>query len=493
MRRFFSSSVLVGTLLLSFGLVGCAVPQPAGDGRVQRLIESRTKTGYWLYLPDDYVRKDGQRDDGRRWPLVVSFHGMKPFDNAQAQCREWQAEADRYGFVVIAPELRTCDLFMEFPLKDPDLPYVQRDEKAVLGMMDEVFRRTNADPTRVLATSWSSGGYMAHYLVNKYPERFTVLAVRQSNFSGPLLNSAQIAKYRNMKIGIFFAENDLPVCRRESMDAVAFYRQHRFPVDAKFVSGMGHERTPQTAAAYFASAIGASPKSPPPLNLVLNDISPEQLGDAQQRLTQRSELPTSPRTPLVASPQTTTRRLPGAQDQTQASASSSPLFNAPPTPKRNLGQQPALTPPSRGDSATVRPSAKPPYLQPYITMPSPAPRSEERPRQTEFPDREPPKPKDVKGRIKVEGETVGAAPLWVVATAEIPPALADGASILWIVNGEPFASSDFTAQVLLRDAGDHDIQARIITVEDERILLKTTVSVLPQAEASTSTTQPAGA
>ena len=97
----------IKTLLMIFWLVlagivagGCAVPQPRGNGQLMYLKEPTTKRGYWLYLPEDYVAKDGRRLDGKKWPLVMSFHGMKPWDNANPQAREWQEEADRYGYVV---------------------------------------------------------------------------------------------------------------------------------------------------------------------------------------------------------------------------------------------------------------------------------------------------------------------------------------------------------------------------------------------------------
>jgi len=168
---------------------GCAVPQQPGKGMARHRTEPETRTGYWLYLPEDYVKRSGRHPSRQRWPTVVTFHGMNPYDTAAAQIREWQEEADRYGLIVIAPELRTCTSLMQYPLRDPNLWYVKQDERATLLVMGEVFRQTNADPNLVLATSFSSGGYLAHFLVNRYPERFSCLAVRGSNFSSDLVPS----------------------------------------------------------------------------------------------------------------------------------------------------------------------------------------------------------------------------------------------------------------------------------------------------------------
>ncbi len=349
MRFATTGSVCLFSAMILAAQSGCSVPQPSGNGMVSHREEPRTKTGYWLYLPADYIAANGQRPHHQRWPLVVTFHGMKPWDNAKPQVREWEQEADRYGFIIIAPELRTCDSFMQFPLKDPDLPYVKKDEEATLAIMDEVFRQTNADPARVLATSWSSGGYLAHFMVNRHPERFACLAVRHSNFNEHLMNPAQVQKYRNMRIGIFFGEKDFKVCREESMRAVEWYRQYRFPVSAKYVSGMGHERTPQTAAAFFATAVGATPKTPPDLGqLVMRDITTDELPELSRRPGDRRAPPTKnvvtpppiarrPVTNAMFSPDTTFE--PPAGREARRVAPMEPVRRAPPTLRTPPDQQ----------------------------------------------------------------------------------------------------------------------------------------------------------
>jgi poly(3-hydroxybutyrate) depolymerase len=207
----------------------------------------------------------------------VTFHGTKPFDSANPQIREWQEEADRYGFIVIAPELRTPDVFMQFPLKDPNLSYLQHDERATLAIMDKVFSETRADPSRVLCTGWSTGGYIAHYMANRNPDRFCCLAVRESPFSEGLLDESQVSKYRNMRVAIYCGENDFAVCQKGSKQALEWYRNHGFSVEVKTVAGTGHVRIPYTVAAFYASTIGVSPKSPPiPGNYVTKQVRSSQ-------------------------------------------------------------------------------------------------------------------------------------------------------------------------------------------------------------------------
>jgi poly(3-hydroxybutyrate) depolymerase len=242
---------------------GCEVPQPRGGGRLTWIVESTTRRPYWLYTPKDYVEFFSSTRHTRRWPLVVSFHGMNPWDTANAQAREWQQEADRYGLIVCAPELATCNSLMEYPIRKLH-SYVKADERAIVAIMDDVFRRTNADPNRVLSTSWSAGGSIAHYIVNRYPQRFSCIAVRQSNFSPMIMDSEKADLYADMTVAVFYTQNDFQACRKESEAAVEWYRQHGFEnVQRGVFSSMGHERTPETAAAVFAKACGLNAKTPP--------------------------------------------------------------------------------------------------------------------------------------------------------------------------------------------------------------------------------------
>lgn len=360
-------------------LSGCAVPQQKGQGQALHRVEPETKTGYYLYLPEGYTAHKGQNPSFGRWPVVVTFHGMIPYDTAHSQIREWQEEADRYGLIVIAPQLKTCNSLMQYPLSDPELSYVRHDSRAVLMVMDKVFRETNADPGRVLATSFSCGGYLAHYFINRYPERFTCLAVRGSNFNAELLQTAQIPKYRHKPIGIYFGENDFRACAQESLEAVRWYRQFGFMVEAQEIEGLGHERRPQLAASFFARAVGLTPKTPPDLDsLVLRnvqtpDVSPLSVGGNRS---------SSPNPPTVLPRQSNSSWTPLEKIQPAGGdkanrgfvgkPASSPPAVQPPRPA------PRTAPRTRTSSPTIstaNPGATPkrPLPQPYNSMPSPEP------------------------------------------------------------------------------------------------------------------------
>ncbi|MFO0972875.1 MAG: hypothetical protein U1A27_05475 [Phycisphaerae bacterium] len=240
---------------------GCIVPQPPGRGRETVVTEPRTKGQYYLYLPEAYVQNNGHHPlyPNRRWPVVFTFHGMKPYDTWDRQIHEWEQEADTYGYIVVAPWLQSCDSFMEYPLRR-EHGYVTADKERVVAILDHVMATTNADPKAVLSTSWSCGGYLAHYFPNRFPNRFTCIATRLSNFCPDLLTESNVPLYTNTPVAIFIGDGDFPACKSESEQAVTWYSAHGFKtVIGKTIDNVGHKRLPQTAAAFFAEQLGIQP------------------------------------------------------------------------------------------------------------------------------------------------------------------------------------------------------------------------------------------
>jgi len=438
--RYITGTALTSLLATLTLTAGCLVPQPPGKGRIMHRIEPSTGRGYWLYLPADYLKFDHPTTQ-KRWPVVVTFHGMKPFDNAEAQAREWQYEADNYGLIVIAPELLTADLLMEFPLRHVR-SYLRADERAVVAIMYEVFATTDSDPTRVLATSWSSGGYVAHYMVNRHPRLFSCLAPRQSNFSASILDAAMAPLYRDMPIGIFFGENDFPICRKESIEAVKWYRQHGFKhVQADIVLRLGHERTPQTAAAFFAKY------SSPPINPVRPALARATLARLRLQPATFAGLST---VPIAASPPAP---RPSAQPSPVALGPTSPPAQARTTPAGPAGKSGPNRP---------APEASGPPANPTRIPSAPARRSAGR------------------QRIRIFVSTrLGVAPLLVSFGLKVPPDLAGKLDCLWLDDGEPICSG-LTGQKILIRPGTHTIAALIVTRDNHEIRLQTTVKVLPR-------------
>ncbi len=315
---------------------GCAVPQPRGEGLYSYVKEPSTKTWYHLYLPVDYVKNNGKHPNPKiqKWPLVMTFHGMKPYDNALPQEREWEKQADIYGYIVCAPELRTSDSFMEYPLTR-EHSYVLEDKKAVIAIMDHVFATTRADPKRVLSTSWSCGGYLANYFPNRFPDRFSCIATRLSNFSAKLMAEETVPLYRDTTpVAIFIGDGDFPACKTESEEAVAWYTARGFRVvRGKMIDNMGHRRIPQTAAAFFAEQMGMEPLHPLEAAQTVAQVQMTEFHPTQQMIAQFS-----PPIGLELARTAMARRSP------------SPRRSTPPS-------TPAIVPPTRVDARSTTPTS----------------------------------------------------------------------------------------------------------------------------------------
>lgn len=365
---------------------GCVVGQRPGKGEVRHIREPKTNGQYYLYLPEDYKAEEQNGPSGRKWPVVVTFHGMKPFDSASAQIREWQQEADRYGYIVIAPKLSSPDLLSEFPVRTVH-PGVKRDEEITIAALDDAARRVSIDPDHVLSTSWSSGGYIAHYMANRYPERFSCIAPRQSNFSAAVLDPNNVDRYRKNKVGIFYTENDFAICRKESQEAARWYSRHGFDVTFAVFQDLGHERRPAVAAAFFAKTCGAQAKSPP------TEIARMQVKDIPQIVTAKESKAKNTDPPKQTSPKRVTSRPPHPRPQ--------------PRQAKSVPRPPAN---DRSRTATRRSDA--PKTKSAVQSPL---------------------------QIRLSSDT-GVAPLLVNFSATVPANMRKGSYFLWTSNGIPISN-----------------------------------------------------
>lgn len=448
--------------MLGGSLTGCVVGQRPGGGQALHLLEPATGGWYWLYLPAGY---DQEATAGRRFPLVMTFHGMKPFDNASSQIREWQQEADRYGYIVCAPELATPALFVgPLPPLRKAPPSLAHDEGRILAIMDELGRRTAVDPNAVLTTSWSYGGYLSHYMINRHPERFSCLAVKQSNFSEALLDPQTVPRYRNHKIGIFYTENDFKDCQVESKAAARWYHRHGFDVKFAVFQDLGHERTPSLAASFFAQTCNATPKTPP---VELARLQVKEI-PAGETVALAAAGPPVTLPPLVAAGQ---RRGPG---------SSEVAADAPRLYERHT--RPAVRPvlrsagPEADDRATAGPRTRPRQTVPLRTRPvTPASASRQAtPRRTAPPLR----PADRENPVRVRvSSTIGISPLLVSYSTSLPANLQRGAFFLWTDNGEPI-SNGINGQKFLSEPGAHRLEVLVTTADGREYRAGRTVTVL---------------
>lgn len=432
---------------------GCIVGQPPGKGRCLHLREATTGAAYWLYLPEGYNDPTPPGQPRKMRPLVMTFHGMKPFDDDHRQIREWQQEADRYGFVVCAPHLKVCDLFGPLPLANPQHPSLKRDEKAIIAIMDELYRKVDVDPNHVLATSWSYGGYVAHYMANRHPERFSCIAVKQSNFNEKILDPANVPRYRDHKVAIYFTENDFPICKRESRKAAEWYAHQGFDLTYAVFEKKGHERTPGVAAEFFARTCGAEAKTPP-VELALMQVKEIRLPRASRSAAAKpppSRTRTAPSIPPISNARTGAAPRPDrAPRKVAASSRTSPKSHWPPTldatpaTGRDVTRQArTILPPTANDGRDGAKNRRPSYNPVYIKLSS----------------------------------TIGVAPLLVSFSAAMPKALQRKTTVLWTVNKEPI-SSGLNGQKFFTAPGEYELSLLVTTKDGTEYLTSRTITVI---------------
>lgn len=441
-RRLRRRLTFFSCLLMSLPLFGCAVPQPRGEGKLERVVEPTSRRGYWLYLPKSYIETPEPQRASRRWPLVVTFHGMKPFDGSHSQACEWQQEADRYGFVVIAPELKAPDVFQQFPVRTVHKAF-KSDEDATLAILDHVFQTTDADPGNVLSTSWSSGGYMAHYMLNRHPDRFTCVAVRQSNFSASVLDPQRARESLYHPVLILNTQNDFAVCKKESRQAVEWYQTHGYKNMAwVYIKNLGHERTPDIAADFFGRVSGVQPNRPPAVLVERQAIDGNAEGIA------------------LLTGNFSRVRAPTAGEFASRGGGN-------PTPPR-----------VRRDA--VRPAARP-------AMSSAAPARQESPssgfaatppRGAATPDaRSAPRLLTIRATPRT-----GIEPLYLNFSAECPPSWHRTADFLWTMNGETIGHG-INGQKTVAEPGDHTLGLLVVTSDGQEYRAYQTIRVIPRITA----------
>jgi len=460
------SAIRSGLLCLCFIALtcsGCLVPQPAGKGEERRVREPRTGAEYFLYLPEAYVKNNGVHpvQPSRRWPLVMTFHGMKPYDTWDRQIHEWQQEADTYGYVVCAPWLQSCDSFMEFPLRK-EHGYVLRDKEAVMAVLDHVLATTRADPNAVMSTSWSSGGYMAHYFPNRFPHRFSCIATRLSNFSQYILLDSTVPLYRDTPVAVFIGDADFAVCRRESEMAVAWYRSRGFrTVEAKRIDSIGHRRVPQTAAAFFARHLGIEPLKPEDATKTLARIPMvdwEPSADLLARMAPAPPLvgPLAMGNPTSAKPTPGPSAAPSGAKKTLRPNTAGLAYRP---PDAGLGGSSRF-----GDAVSANQNSSSLLMTDGVGRVSGGPNSTGA--------RHAPK----RVQVRLSGPAAGTSPFYVAFRTDLTSEQLKGADFLWTLDGVPLCNTPNGAKIL-HESGTHHLAVLVITEDGQEHRGSTSITV----------------
>jgi hypothetical protein len=282
---------------------------------------------------------------------------------------------------------------------------------------------------------------MAHYMLNRHPERFSCLAVRQSNFTANVLDANATSHSLYHPILILGTEKDFAICKRESAEAIAWYESHGYRNLAWVnIRRLGHERTPDVAADFFARVCGATPNRPPAVLMNRQAIAGnarglEFLGGNMSQL-QRSPQEPPPATVAMQ----TSDRQPATPVRREA---------APPTRPRQ-----------RERTTTANRTATPARGQPENA----------------------PAPRRTPVRIRVSS-SIGFEPLLLVYSAECPADWYHTADFHWLLNGDSIGSG-VNGQKTITEPDDYVLELLVVTRDGREHRASHPIRVLRNVEAA---------
>ncbi len=244
-RQLPATFALCGLALLS---AGCPVTQtlPAPGQRLT-LRDPQFKREYHLYVPSYYHAQ-------RRWPLVVTCHGTRPFDTAPAQLDEWKGLAEARGFLVAAPELVGTSALE--PAVSAQIGKQVEDEKAILAIVRDISAARNIDDTRVFLTGWSAGSYAVLYTGLRHPDIFRALVVRQGNFKAEYFEPC--VPFLDRYQPVLFIFGNLDPLKDEGLKAIDWLKGHA--LEPQRIERTGpHRRDPEPVYSFFVDVVRHRP------------------------------------------------------------------------------------------------------------------------------------------------------------------------------------------------------------------------------------------
>jgi hypothetical protein len=248
---------------------------------------------------------------------------------------------------------------------------------------------------------------------------------------------------------ILSTELDIPICKQESREAITWYESHGYKKLAwVYLNKLGHERTPDMAADFFARVCGAQPARPPEVLFQRQAIDGNASGLAllagdMNRLQEEAESssPAEASANAAARQATLTQRRPvllattaGAKGAgTEAGRAPEAQRTGPPTPKRG-----------------VQPDAPVPASTPIGISVSSA---------------------------------IGFAPLLLVYGAECPTDWYRTADFTWLLNGTKIGRG-VNGQKTIVEPGDYTLELAVVTDKGVEHRATRQIRVLKNVEAA---------
>jgi len=150
-----------------------------GDQHGSLRVEG-TKRTYLVHLPPTSVRRG-------RLPVVLAFHGRFGTGAAQEKLSNFNAVADREGFLVVYPDGIGRSWNAGHGVGKAERRNVD-DVQFVSKLIDAVVKEYGADPARVYAAGMSMGGIFSHRLGCELADRIAAVA----SVAGPMSSSEAV-------------------------------------------------------------------------------------------------------------------------------------------------------------------------------------------------------------------------------------------------------------------------------------------------------------
>lgn len=132
------------------------------------IVSAGRTRDYVLHVPASY-------DRGTPAPLVISLHGAALWGAAQEEISQWNAVADREGFIVVYPSAAGGN-GPRIWRAGPE-PGLAADVTFISDLIDKLSAGYNIDPARVYANGISNGGSMAFVLSCTLPDRIAAVGM----------------------------------------------------------------------------------------------------------------------------------------------------------------------------------------------------------------------------------------------------------------------------------------------------------------------------
>lgn len=183
------------------------------DEEADKFVAAKSKSGvnYQYFKPVN-------KDDGKKHPLIIWFHGNGEGGYKDYQNNVSQKLANR-GAVAFAED-KTQKIFDGAYVVAPQADdtwynnYTKGYIKSVKAMIDEFASENNVDKNRIYIFGASAGGYMSFRMMIEYPDYFAAFstsaaALDKAATSGGVATTTQdLMKIRNKPLWMVHAQND---------------------------------------------------------------------------------------------------------------------------------------------------------------------------------------------------------------------------------------------------------------------------------------------